>query len=117
MLFINLAGIALIGLIVWWFWLYKPQETELSDTDLVITVENGTYSPARIKVPAGSPVEIKFLRKDPSPCSETLLIPGLQVSDTLPLNKVKSIQLPALSAGEYAFHCQMQMYRGQISVQ
>ncbi len=117
MLFINLAGIALIGLIVWWFWLYKPQETELSDTDLVITVENGTYSPSRIKVPAGSSVEINFLRKDPSPCSETLLIPDLQVSDTLPLNKIKTISLPALTAGEYAFHCQMQMYRGQISVQ
>ena len=117
MLFINLAGIALIALIIWWFWLYKPKETELSDADLVITVENGTYSPSRIKVPAGSPVEIKFMRKDPSPCSETLLIPDLQVSDTLPLNKVKTIQLPALSAGEYAFHCQMQMYRGQITVQ
>lgn len=115
MLFINLAGIALIALIIWWFWLYKPQETELSEADIVITVENGTYSPARIKVLAGSPVEIKFIRKDPSPCSETLLIPDLQVSDTLPLNKVKSIQLPALSAGEYAFHCQMQMYRGQIT--
>tara|TARA_R110001592_G_scaffold200585_1_gene449452 strand:+ start:5155 stop:5508 length:354 start_codon:yes stop_codon:yes gene_type:complete len=117
MLFINLAGIALIALIVWWFWLYKPQETELNDTDLIITVENGTYSPARIKVPAGSPVEIKFLRKDLSPCSETLLIPELQVSDVLPLNKVKTILLPALTVGDYAFHCQMQMYRGQITVQ
>lgn len=117
MIFINLAGIGLIGLIVWWFWLYKPQETELSDADFVITVENGTYSPSRIKVPAGRAIEITFLRKDPSPCSETLLIPDLQVSDTLPLNKVKSISLPALTAGDYSFHCQMQMYRGQISVQ
>lgn len=117
MIFINLTGIGLIGLIVWWFWLYKPKEAELSDSDFVITVENGTYSPSRIKVPAGSSVEINFLRKDPSPCSETLLIPDLQVSDTLPLNKIKTISLPALTAGEYAFHCQMQMYRGQISVQ
>lgn len=116
MLFINLAGIALIGLIVWWFWLYKPKETDLNDADLVITVENGIYSPARIKVPAGKTIELKFMRKDPSPCAETLVIPDLQVSETLPLNKLKRIQLPALSAGEYAFHCQMQMYRGQISV-
>ena len=79
-------------------------------------VENGTYSPSRIKVPAGSPVEIKFLRKDQSPCAETLLIPAIGVSDTLPLNKVKVIQLPELSSGEYTFHCQMQMYRGQIIV-
>ena len=116
MLLINIAGFALIALIVWWFWLYKPKEAELGENDLVITVENGTYSPSRIKVPTGEPVEIKFIRKDQSPCSETLLIPELQISDTLPLNKLKTIQLPALAAGEYAFHCQMQMYRGQITV-
>jgi len=116
MLLINIAGFALIALIVWWFWLYKPKEAELGENDLVITVENGTYSPSRIKVPTGEPVEIKFIRKDQSPCSETLLIPDLQISDTLPLNKLKTIQLPALAAGEYAFHCQMQMYRGLITV-
>ena len=117
MLLINIAGLALIALIVWWFWLYKPKEAELGENDLVITVENGTYSPSRIKVPSGEPVEIKFMRRDQSPCSETLLIPELQISDTLPLNKLKTIQLPAMSSGEYAFHCQMQMYRGQITVQ
>lgn len=117
MMIINIAGLALIALIVWWFWLYKPKEAELGENDLVITVENGTYSPSRIKVPAGKPVEIKFMRRDQSPCSETLLIPELQISDTLPLNKMKTIQLPAMSSGEYAFHCQMQMYRGQITVQ
>ena len=116
MLLINIAGLALIALIVWWFWLYKPKEAELGESDLVITVENGTYSPSRIKVPTGEPVEIKFIRKDQSPCSETLLIPELLISDTLPLNKLKIIQLPALAAGEYAFHCQMQMYRGLITV-
>jgi plastocyanin domain-containing protein len=116
MLFINIAGIALIALIVWWFWLYKPQQVKLGESDLVITVENGTYSPSRIKVPEGKPVELKFLRKDQSPCSETLLIPELQISDALPANKLKSIQLPALKSGEYDFHCQMQMYRGKIMV-
>ena len=116
MLLINIAGFALIALIVWWFWLYKPKEAELGENDLVITVENGIYSPSRIKVSTGEPVEIKFIRKDQSPCSETLLIPDLQISDTLPLNKLKTIQLPALAAGEYAFHCQMQMYRGLITV-
>ena len=117
MLFINLAGIALIVLIVWWFWLYKPQKVEVSDADLVITVENGTYTPSQIKVPAGRATEIKFMRKDQSPCSEMLLIPDIQVSETLSINKLKTIHLPALAAGEYEFHCQMQMYRGQITVE
>lgn len=117
MLIVNIAGIALIALIIWWFWLYQPKDAELGDNDLVVVVENGIYTPARIKVPAGSPVAIQFLRKDQSPCAETLVIPGLQISETLPINKLKTIELPALSSGEYAFHCQMQMYRGQITVQ
>ncbi len=117
MLIVNIAGLLLIVVIAWWFWFYRPKETELGKNDLVITVENGIYSPSHIKVPAGEPVEIKFMRKDQSPCSETLLIPELQISDTLPLNKLKSVRLPALSAGDYAFHCQMQMYRGQITAQ
>lgn len=116
MLIVNIAGIALIALIIWWFWLYQPKEAELGDSDLVVVVDNGIYSPARIKVPAGSPVTIQFLRKDQSPCAETLVIPNLQISETLPVNKLKTIELPALSPGEYAFHCQMQMYRGQITV-
>ncbi len=117
MLIVNIAGLLLIALIVWWFWLYKPKEIQLGEGELVIVVENGTYTPSRITLPSGKPVDIKFMRKDQSPCSEVLLIPDLQISDTLPLNKLKTIQLPALSAGEYAFHCQMQMYRGQITVE
>jgi len=117
MFIVNIAGLLLIALIVWWFWLYKPKEATLGADDLVIVVENGTYSPSHIKLPSGEPVAIKFMRKDQSPCSEMLLIPDLQISETLPINKLKTIQLPALSSGEYDFHCQMQMYRGQITVE
>jgi plastocyanin domain-containing protein len=116
MMIINLAGLLLIGLIVWWFWLYKSDEAAVAGKGLVITVENGTYSPARITLAADSPTEITFLRKDQSPCSETLLIPELQISDSLPQNKLKTISLPAMQAGTYDFHCQMQMYKGQITV-
>ena len=116
MIIINLVGLLLIGLIVWWFWLYKPEETEMGE-EVVITVENGIYSPSRITIPSGSPVAIQFLRKDPSPCSESLLIPDLQISDSLPQNTLKTIYLPAMKPGTYEFHCQMQMYRGQITVQ
>jgi plastocyanin domain-containing protein len=115
MLFINIAGLALIVLIVWWFWLYKPEGKVVSQSNTVITVDNGTYTPSRLQVPAGHPITLAFLRKDPSPCAELLLIPYLDISETLPLNKLKTIALPALPTGEYEFHCQMQMYRGKIT--
>ncbi|WP_372782560.1 cupredoxin domain-containing protein [Litorivivens sp.] len=117
MVFVNLVGVVLIALIIWWFWLYKPKAIELREENLVVTVENGSYSPSHIKVSAGKPVRIAFIRKDQSPCAETLLIPRLEISETLPLNEVVSIQLPGLPTGDYAFHCQMQMYRGQLSVE
>ena len=116
MLIVNITGVLLIALIVWWFWLYKMNATQLVNNDLVIVVDNGTYTPARIKLPANKSVTVEFIRKDASPCAEILLIPDLQISEILPLNKPSKIVLPAMRAGNYDFYCQMQMYRGQIIV-
>lgn len=113
---INIAGLALIALIVWWFWLYKPKEVALDDQGLMVVVENGGYTPAYIQVPANIPVNLTFLRKDATPCAEVVLWPDLEISETLPLNKPIQVALPALKAGDYAFHCQMQMYRGALHV-
>lgn len=117
MIVVNILGLALIALIVWWFWLYKPAQTEAGEKDLVIVVDNGTYQPSRIKLPAGKPASLQFLRKDASPCAETVVFPDLQISETLPVNKTKRVNLPSMEKGEYAFHCQMQMYRGQLTVE
>jgi plastocyanin domain-containing protein len=117
MLIVNIAGIALIAVIVWWFWLYKPTETVVDDGDVVIVVENGSYQPSHIKLAANRATELHFLRKDPSPCAEMLLLPDLQISETLTLDKPCTIKLPPLEAGEYDFHCQMKMYRGLLTVE
>jgi plastocyanin domain-containing protein len=116
MLIVNLSGVAIIALIIWWFWLYRPRESTTDDAETVIIVENGTYQPARIKLAANQPAELHFLRKGASPCSEIVVLPDLEISESLPLNKPKGIHLPPLEKGEYAFHCQMQMYRGVIKV-
>ncbi|WP_416182995.1 cupredoxin domain-containing protein [Idiomarina sp. PL1-037] len=43
-------------------------------------------------------------------------VPDLGISDTLPTNKLKLIELPVLKTGEYDFHCQMQRYLGKLIV-
>ena len=116
MMIVNIAGLALITLIIWWFWLYQPREIELTDNSLVIVVENGVYQPAHIKLPSHQASELQFLRRDPSPCSETVLFPSLDISESLTLNKSIKINLPPMEKGEYEFHCQMQMYRGLLKV-
>lgn len=111
---INLLGLALIALIVWWFWLYKPDSHIAPGEVQVIVVENGLYQPARLTVPAGQPVILRFLRRDPSPCAASVLIPDLEITEELPVGQEKLVRLPALDAGEYPFHCQMNMYRGVL---
>jgi len=118
---INFAGLALIGLIVWWFWLYRPaallaNPLPTDSEKRTILVEGGVYLPARIQLPAGQPVTLQFLRKDPSPCAEMVLFDGLNLSQELPVNQVVDIVLPALAPGRYPFTCQMQMYRGELEV-
>lgn len=117
MMIINILGLLLIGLIVWWFWLYKPREVSAKEGTLTVTVEDGVYQPSRIKLPAGQPAALEFLRKDASPCAAMVLFSELDISEELPLNQSKTIALPALEPGEYAFNCQMQMYRGTLSVE
>lgn len=116
MVWINLVGIGVIGLIVWWFWLYQSKSTEVTNGSVEILVKDGTYHPNNITVPANEIVNIIFYREDATPCAETLLIPELGVSETLPLKKKVTVSLPASEPGDYPFHCQMQMYKGKVTV-
>ena len=117
MMTINILGLLLIAAIVWWFWIYKTEEISVSGDEITIIVENGIYQPSRIKLPTGKPTTVHFLRKDTSPCSATVIIPDIGISEDLPINKTTSIKIPPLDMGEYPFHCQMQMYKGLFLVE
>jgi len=119
MMFINLLGLALIAFVVWWFWLYKPSDSLATSENgkITVLVENGVYKPAKVKISVNTPTEITFIRKDASPCASTVVFADLEISAELPHDKPKTLLLPALSAGEYAFTCQMQMYRGVVIVE
>ncbi len=112
---VNLAGLVLIGLIVWWFWRYRPKTTRVTGSQPIeIVVADGVYTPARIEVPAGKPVTLRFLRKDPSPCAEKALFDSLGVSADLPVGKPVEVTVTPPKPGEYEFTCQMGMYRGAL---
>lgn len=122
MFIINLVGIVLIALIIWWFWLYSAknkQKTSVNKTtgEINIVVEDGVYQPSTIAVKADTSCVLKFTRKDPSPCAATVIFPDFEISAELPLNKSIEISLPAMKKGEYVFHCQMQMYKGSLVVE
>ena len=80
-LLVNLGALGLIALIIWWFWMSRPQARRAQGAQPIeILVDNGVYTPARIEVPVGRPVTLRFVRKDPSPCAEKVLFDELGVS-------------------------------------
>lgn len=113
---INIAGLLVIVFIVYWFWVAKPVAVKSIEHEVNITVDNGVYTPASIEISAGEPVTLNFLRKDASPCAEKVIFADLNISEDLPINKSKAIQIKAPQQGEYEFTCQMQMYRGKLIV-
>ncbi|MCF6324808.1 MAG: cupredoxin domain-containing protein [Gammaproteobacteria bacterium] len=114
---VNLVAVALMGFIVWWFWLSRSNVLPASVSDVIeVIVENGIYSPAQIEVPQGVPVRLSFERRDPSPCAEKVLFDELGVALDLPLGKKIALVVGPLAPGEYRFSCQMQMYRGSLVV-
>jgi len=115
-LIVNLAGLVIIGLIVWWFWLSTPKAQRATSEVIDVLVDGGVYTPARIEVPAGKAVKLRFLRKDPSPCAEKVLFDDLGIAADLPIGQPVELTVTPKAAGEYAFTCQMQMYRGTLVV-
>ena len=115
MIIVNLAGVLLICLIVWWFWLYQP-ETVAGDAALTIEVANGVYTPAHLTIASGTASVLRFHRVDESPCAEMVIFPELELSAQLQAHAITPVEIPPLETGKYAFHCQMQMYKGTLTV-
>lgn len=119
-IFINLIGLCLIFLIIWWFWLYKPRtysnksgNNKLSNI-IEIIVKDGVYSPANIEITSGQTITLRFKREDASPCAEIVNFNSLNISRNLPLNQPTDVMLNITNPGEYEFTCQMGMYRGKL---
>lgn len=112
---VNLAGLLLIAVIVWWFWIAgKKSSGAHYQESLVIEVKDGVYQPERIEVPAGQEITLQFQREDPSPCAEYVIFDDLDISAQLGVHTTTSVRLPELEKGEYPFTCQMKMYRGLL---
>lgn len=115
-----LAGFALIGLIIWYFWLWKPEGASARTTSEGIqeafVVVKGGYSPDTIRVQAGKPVRLVFNRQEADPCSEKVVLDAFGVSADLPEGDNVSVEFTPSQPGEYEFACQMGMLRGKVVV-
>jgi plastocyanin domain-containing protein len=82
---------------------------------LVAVTERG-FQPDRIQVASGEQVTLRFTRKAERTCADAVQIEGDPVKHVLPLNAPVDVKVTAPKAGQLAFACPMNMYRGSIIV-
>ncbi len=83
--------------------------------EIAITVQGG-YKPDRVDVTAGERVRLVFTRTEYTGCTREVVFPELGIRKELPTNQPVAIELPALAAGTYSFHCGMKMIHGSVVV-
>lgn len=117
---INIVGLALIVLIVWYFWLYRKEGVQLAEVagiqEATITVKGG-YDPDVIVVKLGKPVRLHFNRQESAMCSEMVIFDKIDQSAKLPEGETVAIEFTPEEAGEIPFQCQMGMLRGKVIVE
>jgi len=115
---IDIAGVALIGFIVWWFWLYRPVTAQSGgDSVIEVHVRDGVYDPAYIRGVVGQPLHLSFVREDATPRAEYVVFEAFAIQKQLPLDEPVAFTLTPQQAGEFDFTCQMNMYRGKLIVE
>lgn len=113
------AGLTLIGLINWYFFLARPAAVTAATeggVQAVPVVVIGGYQPAEIRVTAGTPVRLLFDRRETSPCSEEVVLPDFGTKRYLPANRVTPVEFLPTTPGSFEFTCGMSMLRGRITV-
>ena len=119
--FVLVAGLGLIGFIVWFFWLKRSAGVRAAEVsggyqEAMILVKGG-YTPDTIVVRHGKPVRLNFRREETAPCSERVIFPALGKSAMLPAFEDVTVALRPPAPGEYEFTCQLGVLRGRLVVE
>lgn len=75
-----------------------------------------SYQPDRIRLLAGVPADLRFVRYDPAECASRLLIPSLGIDRSLPLEVPVVVHIADPPAGDFLFTCHYGMYHGRLEV-
>ncbi|MCF6094105.1 cupredoxin domain-containing protein [Microaerobacter geothermalis] len=118
---VTLGGVALIIWIVWYFFFStnEGQKAKISADgvqEVFVTVKGG-YTPDVVVVEAGRPVRFHFRREETASCSERVVFGDFNKSAILPTNETVTLEIKPETPGEYAFTCQMGMFRGKMIVE
>lgn len=117
---VDLIGLAIIGTIVWYFWLSHTRGVVAGvagGVQSALIVVKGGYTPDTVVVARGRPVRLVFRREESALCSERVQLPAFDKSAVLPEGEEVPIEFIPTEPGEYPFSCQMGMLRGRLVVE
>jgi plastocyanin domain-containing protein len=116
-----IVGLGLIAGIAWFFWGprkggFRAPVTSGGYQEAMILVKGG-YTPDVVVVQRGRPVRLNFRREESAACSEMVVFGDFGKSAKLPEGEIVPIELLPDKPGDYAFTCQMGMFRGRLVVE
>lgn len=118
--FVTTVGLALIPLIVWFFWIKQgagARAVASGTLQEVSILVKGGYTPDTVIVKKGVPVRLNFLRVETSSCSNTVMFPDFNTSAQLPEGVTVPVEFMPDKSGVFEFTCQMGMLRGKLIVE
>jgi plastocyanin domain-containing protein len=117
---VTVTGIALIGWVVWYFFLATQSEGRAEaagGTQRIRISVKGGYTPAVVRVEAGRPVRLDFFRDETNPCTEEVVLPDFGIRTWLPAHQTTPVEFTPATPGTYEFACGMGMVHGQLIVE
>jgi plastocyanin domain-containing protein len=81
-----------------------------------VTVSDRGFQPAKIRLRAGTPARITFVRTTDKACGAEVMFPSLNIKRPLPVNEPIVIEFTPTKSEELAFTCGMDMWRGTVVV-
>lgn len=115
-LLVSIGGGFLLVFIYWFFFGKREEAVTVASEEADILVDGG-YKPSVIKIKKGRKTKISLIRKDTNSCLEEFILPDFKISKYLPLNQKVIIEITPNKAGEFSFHCGMNMFHGKIIVE
>ena len=96
----------------------KTSENKTVDAGdaIKVTVSSAGYEPASINVKKNQPVKLAFTRTDANNCGGEVVFAKQNIKKKLPVGETILVEFTPDTAGEIAFTCGMEMYKGNVVV-
>jgi plastocyanin len=81
-----------------------------------VEVNSNGFEPSSLKLKAGAPVKVTFMRKTDETCAKEVVIKEYNIDRKLPLNEPVTVEFTPRK-GEFGFACGMDMIKGKLIVE